>query len=156
MSAYFMRRFSQIPTTSNLALQANGPETRSRGRSADRPVAELGSVRPQGAHRMSYDLLIGASPKVKGYPAMAGVIEFEEIAPLKRISERHRSWLFDRLLNYFEDQSFTPSELREAVSILDNTILAEQGEAERRILYKVSAIFSMALRKNLPVHGVSD
>src|SRR5690242_17466619 len=105
---------------------------------------------------MSYDLLIGTSPLVKDAPAIAGAITFEELAPLTRISRRHRSWLFDRLLNHFEDQSFTLPELREAVDILDAAILAEQDEEERRILYKISAIFSMALRKNLPVHGVAD
>jgi hypothetical protein len=105
---------------------------------------------------MGYDLLIGTSSKVKDSPAMAGVVEFEELTPLNRISKRHRSWLFDRLFNFFEDQSFTIAELREAVDILDSTILAEQGDEERRILYKISAIPSMALRKNLPVHGVAD
>ena len=105
---------------------------------------------------MAYDLLIGTSPLAKDSPAMAGVIEFDELTPLNRISKSHRCWLFDRLLNFFEDQSFTIAEMCEAVDILDSTILAEQGVEERRILYKVSAIFSMALRKNLPVHGVSD
>lgn len=105
---------------------------------------------------MGYDLLIGTSPHVKDSPAIAGVIEFEELTPLNRISKRHRCWLFDRLLNFFEDQSFTIAEMRAAVDILDNTILAEQGIEERRLLYKVSAIFSMALRQNLPVHGVAD
>lgn len=105
---------------------------------------------------MAYDLVIGISSKVKDSPAMAGVIEFEELTPLNRISKRHRCWLFDRLLNFFDDQSFTIPEMLEAVDILDSTILVEQGEEERRILYKVSAIFSMALRKNLPVHGVAD
>src|SRR5262245_58249902 len=105
---------------------------------------------------MAYDLLVGTSPKVKDSPAMAGVIEFDELTPLNRITKQHRSWLFDRLLNFFEDQSFTIAEMREAVNILDSTILAEQGIEERRILYKVSAIFSMALRKNLPVYGVAD
>ena len=105
---------------------------------------------------MGYDLLIGTSPLVKDSPAVAGAITFEELAPLNRISRRHCGWLFDRLLNHFEDQSFTIAEMREAVDILDAVILEEQGEEERRILYKVSAIFSMALRRNLPVHGVAD
>ncbi|MES2568681.1 MAG: hypothetical protein V4710_01350 [Verrucomicrobiota bacterium] len=105
---------------------------------------------------MAYDLLIGTSSKVKDSPALAGVIEFEELGALNRLSKRYRCWLFDRLLNFFEDQSFTIAEIREAVNILDSTILAEWGMEERRVLYKISAIFSMALRKNLPVHGVAD
>lgn len=105
---------------------------------------------------MSYDLLIGVSPLVRHSPAIVGSIDFDELTPLNRISQRHRCWLFDRLLNFFEDQSFSISELHQAVEILDRTILAEQGEAERRILYKISAIFSMAIRKDLPVHGVAD
>lgn len=105
---------------------------------------------------MSYDLLIGVSPLAKHSPVIAGSIEFDELAPLNRISERHRCWLFDRLLNFFEHQSFSISELRQAVEILDRAILAEQGEAERRVLYKISAIFSMAIRKDLPVHGLAD
>ncbi len=105
---------------------------------------------------MSYDLLVSISPLAKHSPAIVGAIEFDELTPLKGIAERHRCWLFDRLLNYYEDQSFTIPELHKAVDVIDCAILAEHGEPERRILYKISAIFSMAIRKNLPAHGVAD
>lgn len=105
---------------------------------------------------MSYDLLIGTSPLAKHSPMIAGSIENEELTPLSHIAERHRCWLFDRLLNFYEHQSFSISELHQALEILDRVIPAEKDEEERRLLYKISAIFSMAIRKDLPVHGIAD
>ena len=105
---------------------------------------------------MSYDLLIGASPLTKHSSVIAGSIEFDEFTLLTRISELHRCWLFDRLLNFYEDQSFSMSELHQAVEMLDRIILLEKGTEERRLLYKISAIFSMAIRKDLPVHVLAD
>jgi len=105
---------------------------------------------------MGYDLVIGTSAMLRDSPVIAGVIEFEELTPLNRIAKHHRCWVFDRLLDFYQDQSFSIPELREAVDILDRTILAEVGKEERQLLYKLAAIFSMALRRNLPVHGVAD
>lgn len=105
---------------------------------------------------MSYDLMIGKSFFVKDKPLIVGSIEDDDYHALAAIAKRHPSWLLDRLLNVFDDQSFGMEELQLGIEILDALAIQERGSKECGTIYKIFSIFSMALRRGMPLHGVAD
>lgn len=83
-------------------------------------------------------------------------MEFGEQTLLQKVYKYNPNWFIGRISNQFEDESFSLSELEEAATIVDDLIIKIEDSPEREVLYKLGAIVSMALRKQQPLHGVSD
>ena len=100
--------------------------------------------------------MIGKSPLARDSPLIVGSIDDEEYHVLAGIAKRHPSWLIDRLLQVFDDHYYGMEELALGAELLDQLLLEEKESRERAVLYMFSAVFSMALRRGLPLHGVAD
>ncbi|MFT6181435.1 MAG: hypothetical protein ACJAQT_004106 [Akkermansiaceae bacterium] len=105
---------------------------------------------------MAFDLVIGKSDKVKDDPVIFGSIEHDDYIAITRLDKKHPNWFLNRMSNVFDDQRFGADELAQAAEILDELILKTRESEDCRVLLKLSAAVSMAIRKGFPLFGVAD
>ena len=105
---------------------------------------------------MAFDLIIGKSSLVKDNPVIFGSIDYDEHVFLLRLAKHHPNWFLTRLSNIYENQCFGLEELSEAATIVDDLILAVDNEDDRKLLFKLNAAISMAIRTGFPLFGVPD
>ena len=105
---------------------------------------------------MAYDLVIGKSQYIKDSPSIFGSIDYDEHPSVLRILKHHPNWFFERLSNIYENERFGADELIQAAKIIDDLILKIETKPERRVLFKLSAAVSMAIRMGYPLFGVAD
>jgi len=106
---------------------------------------------------MAFDLVVGTSAKRKVASAFVGSIEFNELPAISRLLLRVDSFFLHRISNLFEDQSFSPEEVDQALThLLPLLPLAQLHPDERSMLHKLVAALSYARWKQQPLHGVAD
>ncbi|MBK1791636.1 hypothetical protein [Persicirhabdus sediminis] len=105
---------------------------------------------------MAYDFVIGKSALVKDEPVIFGSIDFDDMPAVSRIAKNHKNWFFEGLQDIFDDRTYCISELQEAAQFIDQAILSETHKDDLSMLYKFSAMVSMAIRMHYPLHGLAD
>ncbi|MBL8509478.1 hypothetical protein [Chitinimonas sp. JJ19] len=106
---------------------------------------------------MAFDLVVGTSNKPKGASVIVGGIEFNELPAISRLLSRVDSFFLHRISNLFEDQSFSPEEVDQALThLLPLLALGQLHPDERSMLHKLIAALSYARWKQQPLNGIAD
>lgn len=105
---------------------------------------------------MAYDLVVGKSKYTKDNPIIVGHIDFDEYLSLCSLAKKHEINFLHRLSNLFDDQSFSTTELKQAIQSLLLLLPTKLSVQERNLAHKLISVVSYALNENEPLHGVAD
>jgi hypothetical protein len=105
---------------------------------------------------MSYDFCVGVSRFIKDNPIMIGAIEMNEYPELCALEKRKNSFFLNRIMNLFQDQSFSVNELTQAQVHLLELLPMALTHKEQLLLHKLIAIVAYALHAQQELHGVAD
>ena len=114
------------------------------------------AMRGNGRGSVSYDLWIGTSNKAKDDGAFIGALEFNEYPAICALAEKKDSFFLNRMTNFFEDQTFSVDELRQAQTHLFELLTAKLKPEEQQLLYKLIAFVAYVIANGRSLDAVAD